>query len=91
MTVLIRIIELAGLGAGRTPESGLYLKAMDFDARDGRGHLVVTDDPAEAMPFDTARAAMEFYRTSSKVRPLRPDRRPNRPLTAFTVEIAPAP
>jgi hypothetical protein len=46
-----------------------------------------TDDPDEAMRFPTGRAAAEVWRMQSTIAPLRPDGFPNRPLTAFTVQI----
>lgn len=65
----------------------VYLHDFDFDARDGRGKGVFTPDMAAAMLFENAGEAMTFWRTQSTVRPLRPDGKPNRPLTAYTVEI----
>jgi len=55
----------------------------------GRGDLKVTRDPAKALRFPDAAKAMEFYRRQSKTRRWRSDGRPNRPLTAYSVEIVP--
>lgn len=52
------------------------------------GMLVSTDDPADARRFDTFAEAVECWRQQSTVSPFRPDGLPNRPLTAFTVEIS---
>lgn len=46
----------------------------------------VTGDPAEAIHFETALAATEFWR--QRGRGIRPwDGKPNRPLTAFHIEL----
>jgi hypothetical protein len=42
-------------------------------------------DPAGAMTFATAQAATACYRAVPHGRPLRADRKPNRPLTMFSV------
>lgn len=76
---LLKIID--GAGAGK------FVKTYDPDANDGRGLLVGTFDPDEAIRFDGAVAALEFWRQQSTVRPLRPDGKPNRPLTAATVAL----
>jgi hypothetical protein len=50
------------------------------------GSAVFTDDPDQAMHFDSAVAALELWKTVSKTVPIRPDGKPNRPLAAHTVE-----
>lgn len=64
-----------------------YLKDFDADAHDGGGSVEATADPKEAMKFSTAGAGLELWRTPSTVRPLRDDGKPNRPLSAFTIEM----
>lgn len=71
------------------PHAGLYLKSFDFEHEDGLGYGEFTTDRAEAKEFKDAGEALEFWRTVSKVRPQRPDGKPNRPLTVLTVEVAP--
>jgi hypothetical protein len=71
------------------PHAGLYLKSMDFDAHDGIGAAEFTPRIERAMKFESATAALEFWRTVSKVKPIREDGKPNRPLTALTAEILP--
>lgn len=66
---------------------GRYLMYMDFEANNGTGQMCVTTDPERALGFDTAEEALEFWKTPSRTVPLRDDGRPNRPLTAFTVQI----
>lgn len=50
-------------------------------------HLVTTPDRAAARQL-SFREAMELLRLVDPRRPVRPDGRPNRPLTAFTVEMS---
>jgi hypothetical protein len=45
-------------------------------------------DPADAARF-TVREWVELSRASPKCRPLRPDGKPNRPITALTVRVVP--
>jgi hypothetical protein len=66
---------------------GTYLKSFDLEAHGGQGFATWTDYIRDALEFDSFFAAMEYWRQTSKVRPLRPDGRPNRPLTAFSVSI----
>lgn len=71
-----------------TSLDGEYI--IDFqDMDDYAGLLTTTPEITDARRFDTPREALEFWRQQSKLRPLRPDLQPNRPLTAFTVEILP--
>lgn len=75
---------------GRVPfPSVQYLKAFDVEAHDGRGECDATGDLAEAMVFDSYREASAAWQTQSVKRPLREDGQPNRPLTAFTIEVVP--
>lgn len=64
-----------------------YLKAYDPEAHDGRGTVDGCLNLDDAMKFPTAEAAMRLWRTVSTTRPKRADGQPNRPLSAFTVEI----
>lgn len=64
------------------------------------GRYLVTYDPAggidslvcgeldDARRFDSAKQAMELWRAVQPDDPIRPDGKPNRPLSAFTVEVA---
>jgi len=85
----IKIVQITGLvryGTGAGP-AGQYIKEADVDAYDGRGDVAGTFNPQEALQFDSSADAMKFWRQQSTVRPLREDGQPNRPLTAFSVEI----
>lgn len=87
---VIRLVELRGIpGPLASPDvpEGAYLRSYSPDAHDGQGDVVWTTDMRLAVQFSSAGGAMRFYRQQSTVRPLRDDNRPNRPLTAATVEI----
>lgn len=66
---------------------GLYLQDYDLDAFDGRGTATWTPYPTRALTWPSAADAMKAWRTVSTTRPVREDGQPNRPLTAFHVEI----
>ena len=66
---------------------GAYVSAYDPDARGGRGEVAWTTDPALAVVWPTRRAAWQAWGQQSTVQPLRDDGHPNKPLTAYTVEI----
>jgi hypothetical protein len=53
------------------------------------GMITLTPRLADARRFATASDAMLAWNTVSDRRPLRPDGRPNKPLTALTVTIEP--
>lgn len=76
----------------RRYETDEFLKSFDPDAHAPgvpfpTGYAEWTADPKEAMVFGNAGEAIQFYRTQSKVTPLRPDGKPNLPLTAFSVSF----
>ena len=67
--------------------AGLFLKAYDPEAYDGRGQADWTDNLDDAMRFDTSGEAWMLWRKVPFTRPRRPDGRPNRPLAAFSIEV----
>ena len=69
------------------PHANHWLQHFDHEADNGQGHGVFTLDPDYAMRFPSAAEAMQFWNRQSKVRPRRPDGRPNKPMTALTVVI----
>lgn len=73
-------------------ELGAWVRSSDPDGGDPRiayptGDLTTTTDPTLAMVFPTFEAAWEVWRAQSTRTPLRPDGKPNRPMTAMTVEL----
>jgi hypothetical protein len=91
MTCAIKIWGAQMFGATMTtPETGKFLKEFDVGAHDGRVDrcpIPTTDKIEEALHFENAGEALIFWSTESRVKPRRPDGKPNRPLTAFSVEI----
>lgn len=93
-----RIIRLIALANGDpSPIDGHYV--VDYDpSRDGVDtdgnpigcYLVTTVDPAQARQYSTTEA-LELWRKVDSRNPRRPDGKPNRPLTSYTVEIGPPP
>jgi hypothetical protein len=67
--------------------AGLYVRACDVDAHAGRGKVDATPDIDRAMQFPDAFAAYTYLKRASTIQPLRDDGKPNRPLTAYTVEL----
>lgn len=65
-----------------------YLASFDADGNDGWGEATWTDNPADAVEFATTTAARTCWTEQSRLRRLRPDGQPNRPLTAFSVQLA---
>lgn len=51
------------------------------------GTFTITRDRSAALAFDDPGAALECWRQVSTRTPRRPDGKPNRPLTALTVEV----
>ena len=86
---LIKIVGLIGRQLADTLATpvGQYVEHYDPDARDGLGEVQTTPDPSRAKRYATQLEATAEWRRVSTVRPLRPDGEPNRPLTAYHVEI----
>jgi hypothetical protein len=77
----------AGPGVlGRSPDTaGAYLASYDLEYAGGIGSAVWTTNKAGALAFPSLREAYAAWQSSPECCPLRPDGRPNRPLSAFTV------
>lgn len=97
MAFVIRIE--ASMSAADPLEGGslpAYLKSFDPDVQGPdkpypTGDLTVTLNPAHARRFETKGECFALWKLQSTVCPLRPDGRPNRPLSAYTISIEPAP
>jgi hypothetical protein len=63
-----------------------YVVDCDVDAHYGQG-CVRFGTLAEAKVFPDTRAALEYWKRQSHTVPLRPDGKPNRPLTAYSVSV----
>lgn len=88
MSVVIRYYGLMGQAVmrGDVPV-GAYLAEYDVERHDGRGFARWTTDVNEAIKFANIHLAMQAWKKQSMTRPLRPDGKPNRPLSAFSVSI----
>lgn len=71
--------------------AGAFVAEYDPEANDGHGEIWWTEDVRRAVSFPDARGAIECWRAVPSNRPLREDGKPNRPLTAFTVEFVELP
>lgn len=88
--VVIKLAYIMGDGGWQEPASNArYLQHYDVDAYDGRGEVSWTADVHSAIRFKDHTTAFSAWRSQSRIKPLRPDGKANRPLTAFTVEIIP--
>jgi hypothetical protein len=86
MTACVRIVGAAD-GVTVTPHDGRFLVAWNPHTKAGTLELTSTADPRKAARLELA-AILEQWRTQSRKQPLRPwDGKPNRPLTAVTIEI----
>lgn len=83
MTVVMKVLAVTGRGVLRDPT---YLQSWDIDAHDGRGEAIYTDSLDAAYRFPDVGALFTAWKEQSTVRPLRDDGKPNRPLTALTIE-----
>lgn len=66
-------------------KKGRYLCKFNPEANDGRGYIETTRLLEKAMKFDTIDDLFETWKTQSRTVPFRPDGKPNRPLTAYTM------
>jgi len=80
-------IQLQSRADGSTNDLpvGWYLAGYDADGNYGWGEAIWTEDPAEAIAFACATEARACWTEQSRVRPLRPDGQPNRPLISLSV------
>lgn len=86
MTYVIRILGIVGK---EEMLSDTFMQAFDHEAHDGRGSITLTKQRDHAMTFETTVEAWEFWRKVSAIKPTRPDGKPNRPFTAYSVHIEP--
>ena len=87
---VLRIDSVAGTVTyplGSAEMVGQYVAHYNPDAYNGRGYATGTDDIQTAVWFDSQSDALRFWQQTSTIRPTRADGQPNRPLTAFTVEV----
>lgn len=70
-----------------------YLRSFDPYFQDnlglGVGKIRLTSELSEALVFEKAADAIRFWQQVSPTVPVRPDGKPNRPLTAFSAILEP--
>jgi hypothetical protein len=66
---------------------GGYVVSCDVDARGGRGAVTLSSIETDAKRFATGADALAYWKRPSTVCPVRPDGQPNRPLSAYSVEL----
>jgi hypothetical protein len=82
------VIEIVGLADGTpTIATGTYVEDYTPDGNDGQGELLLTARPELAKLYDDPMDALAEWKRVSTTHPTRPDGKPNRPLTAFTVTV----
>jgi hypothetical protein len=81
----IFILELAATGEPVNE----WLVVFDPNGNDGRGTMTTSPDPVHATRFADATTALACWKQPSTVVPYRADGKPNRPLTAYTVDVRP--
>lgn len=78
------LMRCLGLANGRRGPAGQFLES--YDQYTGFSHW--TTNKSKAMSFSTVETGWEMWRSVLTSDPVRPwDGKPNRPLTAFSVEI----
>jgi hypothetical protein len=83
---LLQILQRAdGLPSGVDGQG--YVKHYDPSGNEGRGDLVLTRHRGQAKRYPSKAAAMDEWKRVSATHPTRPDGKPNRPLSAFSVAI----
>lgn len=92
MSYVIRIVGL--VNGVETGFDGKYLaeydpsrEGVDPDGRPIGAHIVVTETVAGAKRYATTADALEEWRTVNPAEPWRLDAKPNRPLTAFSINV----
>jgi hypothetical protein len=83
---VIRVLGLAN-GESMHGAEGQFLLTYTPDGHGGRGDLVLTRRRADAKRYPDAGAAMLEWKRVSSTHPKRPDGKPNRPLSAFTIAV----
>ena len=82
------VIILHGADEHGQPQQ-VFLQSYDPDGNNGQGEFSVTTKLEHAMKFVDSQAAINCWRMQSTVEPLRKDGKPNRPLSAVTVQVTP--
>jgi hypothetical protein len=86
------VVMIVGLPDGLpTPYDGQYVVAWNPHVRYGTLAITTTPDKTKARVFASLDEAVGEWNTVSKVQPVRPDRRPNKPLSGISITFEAAP
>jgi hypothetical protein len=84
------VLKCEGFATGPSPYDGSYLEWSNPNAPMGSNFGGWTPDLRKAKRFASPAAALECWREQRTIdHQVRPDGKPNRPLTAFTVSVSP--
>jgi hypothetical protein len=87
-----RTLKIVGLANGQPSQyDGQYIVRCEPVGEPGSAVLDTTTDIQKARRFNGIVEATEYWQQADPRMPVRPDGKPNRPLTAFSVEIARVP
>lgn len=88
---VIRILARADGTPVKGLEGGmnLFVKAYSLTDATGRGAVAVTHEPDKALRFDTKTACFTAWSATHQRVPVRPDGKPNKPLTSYHCEFLP--
>jgi hypothetical protein len=82
------VMRILGTAIAQLADSTrLYLRDYDPHTARDSSDVVLTPDIEHAKRFADAGAALTCWNTLSEIVPLRYDRRPNKPLTAYTITM----
>lgn len=84
---MTHVLQVVGLANGEpTDAEGLYVVSYTPDGHGGRGDLVLSEHLKDAQRFDSPGAALELWQAQAAPPfATRPDGKPNRPMTAFSI------
>ena len=86
------IVQVVGAASAiETPHDGGYVVAWNPHTQFGMLELTSTPERRLAHRFDGPQEAISQWQAISKYYPMRPDGKPNRPLTGITIAIEAAP
>jgi hypothetical protein len=80
MNIIIHILDLDA-----------YLQEYTADGFGGQGNLSVTNSLKLAKRYPDMRSVLEEWKSVSTTHPIRPDGKPNRPLSAYTISTVTVP
>ena len=84
----MKVIKIVtGANGMSTPHDGRYLLGYNPDTVYGDLIMISTPDIAKARRFHDLSAVHELWAAVSKQQPVRPDGKPNRPMTGLTIEV----